>query len=129
MRIVTQLKLWAAALLLALSGTAAESQAGWPYCVPYNVYGQDYIPYFARHPPVYYSYPVPRTYGYSPFAYPPTVMTPEISIEAPAPKVMSNPFVPKAKADQRSVSTAPAPQFVINPYFDGPAANPVAQTK
>ena len=25
-------------------------------------------PYFALHPPVYYSLPVPRTYGYSPFS-------------------------------------------------------------
>ena len=127
MQIATRLKLWAAALLLALTGTATEAQAGWPYYVPYNVYGQDYIPYFARHPPVYYSYPIPRTYGYSPFAYPPTVMTPEITIEAP--QVMSNPYVPKATAEERSVSTKPAPQLVINPYFDGPTANPVAQTQ
>jgi hypothetical protein len=29
------------------------------------------VPYFALHPPVYYSYRVARTYGFSPFAYPP----------------------------------------------------------
>src|SRR5436305_2234169 len=40
------------------------------------------LPYFALHPPVYYSYPVPRTYGYSPFAYGPEVMTPDVGIES-----------------------------------------------
>src|ERR1700742_789907 len=39
------------------------------------------VPYYALHPPVYYSYPVPRTYGYSPFAYPPSVMTPDVVFE------------------------------------------------
>ena len=34
------------------------------------------IPYYALYPPVYYSYPVARPYGYSPFAYPPGTMTP-----------------------------------------------------
>ena len=29
------------------------------------------VPHFAAFPPVYYSEPVPRTYGYSPFAYRP----------------------------------------------------------
>ena len=51
-------------------------------------------PYYALYPPVYYSYPVARTYGYSPFAYPPGTMTPNV-----APKVKSvmyhNPFVPR----------------------------------
>lgn len=128
MRIVTRLTLWALALL-AVAGTATQAQAGWPYYVPYNVYGQDYIPYFARHPPVYYSYPVPRTYGYSPFAYPPSVMTPEITIEAPAPKLMSNPYVPKSEAEDRSASTKVEPQLVINPYFDGAEATPVAKSE
>src|SRR5262245_27891802 len=35
------------------------------------------VPFYALHPPVYYSYPVPRTYGYSPFAYGPWTMTPD----------------------------------------------------
>src|SRR3954470_23644902 len=51
------------------------------------------LPYFALHPPVYYSQPVPRTYGYSPFAYPPGVMTPEIAC-APQPVTINNPYVP-----------------------------------
>ena len=42
-----------------------------------SLYVRDAIPpYFALYPPVYYSYPVPRTYGFSPYAYPPGTMTP-----------------------------------------------------
>ena len=40
-------------------------------------YNQPRIPYYALYPPVYYSYPVARPYGFSPFAYPPGVMTPD----------------------------------------------------
>jgi hypothetical protein len=62
------------------------------------------LPYFALHPPVYYSYPVPRTYGYSPFAYPPHVMTPEFA-------------------------GAPQPLEIINPHVEGPEAKPTNSTK
>ncbi len=83
------------------------------------------LPFYALHPPVYYSYPVPRTYGYSPFAYPPGVMTPEIACEV-QPVTINNPYVPATKP-----ATAPAnspvdraaattngvqPLVVINPY-------------
>src|SRR5262245_12087464 len=53
------------------------------------------LPYYALYPPVYYSYPVPRTYGYSPFAYPPGTMTPEVIQPAQAAPVIYNPYVPK----------------------------------
>lgn len=77
--------------------------------IPYQV------PYFALHPPVYYSYPVPRPYGYSPFAYPPGTMTPEIA--APTPVIIKNKFVPEkptqAKAQKQ---VAEAPLRIVNPY-------------
>jgi hypothetical protein len=80
------------------------------------------VPYFALHPPVYYSYPVPRTYGYSPFAYGPWVMTPEVT--PPEPVTIINPYVPKAnsapasEASDRSAAVAPQPEplVIINPY-------------
>lgn len=50
------------------------------------------IPYFAEHPPVYYSYPVARPYGFSPYALPPGVLPVEMNV-------------------------APKPQEIINPYF------------
>jgi hypothetical protein len=88
------------------------------------------LPYFALHPPVYYSEPVPRTYGYSPFAYPPGVMTPEIVGES-QPVTINNPYVPATKpasaelkpADRSArTSTAPEPLVIINP-FATPASN------
>ena len=81
------------------------------------------LPYFALHPPVYYSYPVPRTYGYSPFAYPPGVMTPEL-VGPPEPVTIINPHVPNAEqkasgeAKDRAAATRtqPEPLVIINPY-------------
>jgi hypothetical protein len=69
----------------------------------------DNVPYYAAFPPVYYSHPVPRTYGYSPFAYPPGVMTPDVA--------------------------TCQPQEIINPYIEGapeevaPAAEPASVDK
>jgi len=84
------------------------------------------IPYFAEHPPVYYSFPVPRTYGHSPYAYPGTFRTPEIEM-APAPLMIENPHVtpeqvePEAKINAEKDSTAskklPRPLIVVNPYY------------
>ena len=37
---------------------------GLPYA---GVYTEDYVPYFIRHPPVYYSCPIAYPYGYSPY--------------------------------------------------------------
>jgi hypothetical protein len=82
------------------------------------------LPYFALHPPVYYSEPVPRTYGYSPFAYPPGVMTPEI-VSEPQPVTINNPYVPttkpastEAKSPDRSAATSavPEPLVIVNPF-------------
>ena len=82
------------------------------------------LPYFALHPPVYYSEPVPRTYGYSPFAYPPGTMTPEIVSEV-QPVTINNPYAPMttpAKAEVKpsdrsaSTSTVSEPLVIINPF-------------
>jgi len=83
------------------------------------------VPYFAAHPPVYYSQPVPRTYGHSPFAYPPHFRTPEV-VETSGPIQISNPYVPKAEQIKQtdvqpkdttvSVPAAPEPVVIFNPY-------------
>ncbi len=80
------------------------------------------VPYFAAYPPVYYSAPVPRTYGYSPFAYPPGTRTPEI-VSKPAPVEIINPHfkasapIAKPKGDQVTrVDARPAPLEILNPY-------------
>lgn len=86
------------ALAVAHSASAQDcfgsAGYGWPFLgYSYGPNALDYIPYFAAHPPVYYSAPVPRSYGYSPYAYPPGTRTPEVEIIEP--KVMINPYVPK----------------------------------
>lgn len=83
------------------AGSALSAQAQFPcYGVNggfggyggYNVYtNSDRPPFYAMFPPVYYSYPVPRPYGYSPFAYPAGTMTPEIL--APVATTIVNPHV------------------------------------
>jgi hypothetical protein len=94
----------------------------------FNRYSDQNPPYFAMFPPVYYSVPVARTYGYSPFAYPPGVMTPEVQIEVPA--TIMNPFVapknelpkgeptPADNSSHRSASIGMPKrvQLVVNPY-------------
>ena len=91
----------------------------------YPLYGRDHIPYYALHPPVYYSYPVPRPYGWSPFAYPGTVQTPDVDFAAAiAPKTIENPEVRVNKLTRSTAdshTTAIEPIRIVNPF--------VSQTK
>lgn len=84
-------------------------------------------PYFALHPPVYYSAPVARPYGYSPFPYPGDVRTPEpvVGVARAAAKVVENPFAaPMRKATEKKAElaedsvAASAPQSIRNPFVD-----------
>ena len=120
--------------LVAVIGLAATPQAqacngcggnGYGYGLGYLYNSLDYnVPYFAAHPPVYYSYPVPRTYGYSPFAYAPHVMTPDVVDDSAVPVQIINPYVPsssgeqtKPAADQTAHSTSQTqPLVILNPY-------------
>ncbi len=104
---------------------------GWGYGMGYLYNSLDYnVPYFAAHPPVYYSYPVPRTYGYSPFAYPPYTMTPDVEVSAAAkPVEIINPYVPSSQQEQAKVDQSadaapktnrqPEPLVIINPFVAG----------
>jgi hypothetical protein len=47
------------------------------YGYPVSSYGGERLPFYTLYPPVYYSHVVPRPFGYSPFAYPPAVLTPD----------------------------------------------------
>ncbi len=123
--------LFCATVVGALSFTATSANAqygggcdfGWGYGYLYNTLRYE-VPHFAAFPPVYYSYPVPRTYGYSPFAYPPGVMTPEIVSEV-EPLEIINPHVDSTEAKPTAAtpvdptvktSTQPTPLIVVNPY-------------
>jgi hypothetical protein len=77
------------------------------------------IPYYAKHPPVYYSYPVPRTYGYSPYAYPPGARTPEVV--KPEPLTIQNKYVPrKVAAEPSQNQVTAAPLRIRNPFVAQP---------
>ncbi len=96
-----------------------------------SVYCREHVPYFALHPPVYYTQPVGRPYGWSPFAYPAWVPTP--LLEPPRPMVIQNPYVVgfgfRAKASfigdpgtgmpepGAGAAGAPQPIRITNPYI------------
>jgi hypothetical protein len=123
----------AAWVVFALAGVVQSEAAGgdgpwayggwghWAYYFPnYPLYGREYIPYYALHPPVYYSFPIPRTYGRSPFAYPPCGCGPEPVLQVAQPKVIANPFVehgePQPASPPRSAEVQP--KRVANPYVN-----------
>ena len=96
------------------------------------------IPYFAAHPPVYYSYPVARPYGYSPFAYPPGTMTPHMAAQEIQPVTIMNPYasepndekeVAPKKPESVASTRRPAPEIVWNPFIEGSRKNtaPIVQ--
>ena len=99
---------------------------GWDVGRLYGVLANN-VPYYAAFPPVYYSAPIPRTYGYSPFAYPPGVMTPEL-VESSQPLEIINPHFQSSTATaseeaeakvEDQVTAAPktqGPLVVLNPY-------------
>ncbi len=111
-----------AAAVGGLSAGEAQAQVGGsPYFLGYGFYGGglynggiDRPPFYAIFPPVYYSHPVGRPYGYSPFAYPPGFITPPLQ---PAPvKEVANPYVPRKPASQAAERTAAVAREIINPY-------------
>jgi hypothetical protein len=91
-----------------------------------RLYGSGAIPvppYFSLHPPVYYSRPVARTYGYSPWAYPPQTKTPDVAPRTP--KVIQNKFVPPTKDGTTKAAkhrVAAAPVRILNPFVTDVAA-------
>ena len=134
------LVLLAALACAALEPSSAQAQYGlrggcgngggygaWDTGRLYGVLAQN-VPYYAAFPPVYYSAPVPRTYGYSPFAYPPGYATPDL-VEGPQAIKISNPYVkpistgePEKKADKVTQSASPQPLIVLNPHVTGHVA-------
>jgi hypothetical protein len=76
----------------------------------------DKLPYFSLFPPVYYSNPVPRTYGYTPFASLPELTT-ILETRSAQPLVVQNPYVTApAVGASPEVSSAQTPQIVRNPF-------------
>jgi hypothetical protein len=71
------------------------------------------IPFYAAHPPVYYSYPIARPYGDSPFPSPPTYFGP--LMEDSGPRTIINPYAqpgnaaPSNTAPSNAAPTVPTP--------------------
>jgi len=136
----TKILLGAVALLLGAS-LEAQAQVNGPYCgggywfgPPYNYSQQEHLPYYSLHPPVYYSLPVARSYGYSPWAYPPGTMTPEVQIAEPL--EIQNPYVPRTKEKPGVRKGKPAsdkttfkPYTLINPFVAQAGKPAVALTQ
>ncbi len=94
----------------------------------YDLYWEERVPYFAMHPPVYYSAPIPRTYGYSPFAYPGEVPTPELNF-GPPPETIVNPHAqPNVEPTSAHDQTAGGPLRMRNPYVEGDVASDSSDT-
>ena len=122
--------LLASAGLMASAGNASAQCSGMMGGLGYYDIGRLYqvlsqnVPYYAAFPPVYYSVPVPRTYGYSPFAYPPGTMTPEVDLSCAAQEIM-NPYVAPVSTEKKATvkdrvtktNAATVPVAVVNPYF------------
>ncbi len=96
---------------------------GCPYYSAYGGYGwqpsyyaSESVPYFSLHPPVYYSYRIPRTYGYSPFAYPPGVLTP--GSEPPRAAAGQNMYTTPEGAESTGSSQGRPPLRIDNPYVE-----------
>ena len=83
-----------------------------------NVYPREHIPYYALHPPVYYSHPVSRPYGWSPFSDAPPAYATQRSrpaAEVVRPLTIRNPYVVGVSAVGEDPS-AVQPLRIDNPY-------------
>lgn len=118
---------------VAFAGEVSAQGYGYPgYWDIGQLYRQldSQVPYFAAHPPVYYSYPVARPYGHSPFAYLPSVQAPAMVPAPVKPQEILNPFTSKATkpneagADRTTqAENRVQPLLVINPYFSQTVAS------
>jgi hypothetical protein len=139
---------------LAMAADACGGEA-WPYGLghyPYSIYpyyapiplrADQPIPYYAVHPPVYYSHIVPRPYGYSPYAYVPGIVTPQSELwgpsrrcplgyvqsqdrarkwHAPPPGPSRDQEAAKPNRQAASRALSPGPVLVNNAYFSGESA-------
>jgi hypothetical protein len=122
----------AIALLGQFSSSSAQAQnfvGGYQFGAGINSFGgcggcrgwgenwqREQQPYFATRPPVYYSHIVKRPYGVSPYAAPAGIAPIEMSIDAPDPANIHNPYFGQ-------VIETPA-----NPHFEQAIEAPVVAT-
>ena len=92
--------------------------AGW-VTGPRSYTSQD-IPYFAKHPPVYYSHPIARPYGYFPYAYLPAADTrAAVTVVVVTPEVVRNPYVTGEAVERKAEKLGPL--RIVNPFAHEPS--------
>jgi hypothetical protein len=113
--------------IVAIFGVSFANGQDWSGGIPYvpaywgygyqSIYSTSAVPYYSLHPPVYYSYRVARTYGYSPFAYPPGVLTP--SREASRAAMPQNTYA-TASGETSESQDGHQPLRIDNPFIEHP---------
>jgi hypothetical protein len=108
-----------AAVVVLLGGAGkAQAQFGVPYAFGgygSSIYANERLPFYSLYPPVYYKQAIPRSYGYSPFAYP---LGPPTPSPTPVSQVVMNPFcaAPAPAPDEGELADRPKPLLIRNPF-------------
>jgi hypothetical protein len=112
--------------ILALGAEQCQAQ-GWAFGGPF-LYGAGYglfvyerLPQYSLFPPVYYKHPVPRSYGYSPYAYPPGFATPPVTA-ASRRVIIVNSYAPQSSSSNEPAQRPPQPVVIHNPYVNDSSA-------
>jgi hypothetical protein len=90
---------------------------GWGCCYCPTSYSQESVPYFALHPPVYYSYPIARTYGDSPYPYPPGLNAMQAQTPSAQPQIIRNDYIDESQESDQQVHNR-VPLRIRNPFIE-----------
>jgi hypothetical protein len=90
-----------------------DSLYPWGYWYPYAANSYESIPYYALHPPVYYSHPIARSYGDSPYPYPPGLMAILAAESASGPQIMRNDYEGN-QSDSSEMTTQSGSEYQIH---------------
>lgn len=125
-----RMAIWVILAGLAICGTPSAATAAngpwlsrwglspWVYLPP-SIYVHEQLPYFAVHPPVYYSHIVRRPYGLLPYPYLPPPAA-EVTLQGPA--IVGGRHVTGNGGATRALARRPSkPLTIINPYVVPPA--------
>jgi hypothetical protein len=124
------------AIIVIVVAISTSASACWPYGGYsggwwggngyYSTYSQESVPYYALNPPVYYSYPVSRTYGLYPFPYYADASYSSAPVNVVEPKMVMNRYVEQkltAKANPLECHLL----RIANPFVDQPAESNSAE--
>jgi hypothetical protein len=102
-------------LYATIPAMACDFYSPWAYN---GCYSLETVPYFALHPPVYYSRPIARTYGDSPFPYPPGLTALQSSSPILQPLVVKNVYCEESADQDMQQSQTHVPLRIRNPFVN-----------